>query len=622
MKIENYLSLDKKLGVSGLFLASGSFGMVDSEAEYTVTEADGIRKYTYNNGKLELCASFERDVGGVTVRRDYLRNVSDEPIVINKLLSRFCLDGNRYEVYTQYNSWQHESLGAWQPLVTEVGVSSRSIRTCDGATPMMGFHNLYSGKNTVFHLVPNAQWKMRVKKVPVSDKELAVLECGFEDTGLCMKVSVGEKIDLPTVIFYGADSKLDLDAYKLHTYFNEHYPRRRLPVIYNSWLYCFAKLDIDELKRQAECAAEMGIEAFMIDAGWFGDGGGWFSSVGDWTENMNGGPRGRLLELSRHVRSLGMTFGLWFEPERASEKSKSVAAHPDYYIDGRFLDFSNPEAREYILGIISEQIEKYSVGWVKFDFNAATLTDPDGCAFYHYFEGQRLFIKAIRERFPELYITNCAGGGFRMELGQAMLADSFWPTDNESPCDGLRIVKDTIKRMPPSLLERWNVQKYCENIPIYGRAPEGRMIHCNDGTWESLIGIDDSFSEEFMKGGPLGFSCDIASFPEKYKTRWSEVIRGYKKKRDFFAKATARLLVDSDSVVAIQYSDTELRECYIQVFTKTVYADGLIIYPAVDKDAVYTDGERELSASEIIEDGIYIKGLGNNRCVSVTLLKK
>ena len=54
-----------------------------------------------------------------------------------------------------------------------------------------------------------------------------------------------------------------------------------------------------------------------------------------------------------------------------------------------------------------------------------------------------------------------------MELGQGMLFDDFWLSDNQGPYEGIRIVKDTLKRMPSALIQRWNVQKYCEEFLIY-----------------------------------------------------------------------------------------------------------------------------------------------------------
>lgn len=621
MRLTNYINLCGEKGYAGLFFACGSFGIVDGDANYIYAKSNNTETYTYDDGKVKLTAVFEHR-HGVIIRRDTFTNLTDGELEINALSSRFTLDGNAYEIYTQYNGWQHESSGGWQKLVTQISARSEGIRTCDGAAPIMGFHNLYTGKNTVFHLMPNAKWHMTAKKFPEGAKEFAVFEAGLCERGLRLDVMPNETIELPTVIFYNAESKTDLDAHKLHRVYNELYPRKTLPVLYNSWLYCFDKLDIDALKRQADCAADMGFEAFMIDAGWFGKGEcDWWNSVGDWAENMTGGPKGRLLELSEHVRQCGMIFGLWFEPERASRDSNAVKVHPEYYINKKFLDFANPDAVDYILGVLSEQIDKYKIGWLKFDFNATLPTDPSGRSFYRYMQGQKNFVLRLREKHPELYITNCASGGQRMDLWQGTLFDSFWFSDNQGPYEGVRIVKDTLKRMPTALIERWNVQKYCEGFPNISGGTIGRMINCNNGTWDSLIGVNDSFVEEFMMGGIIGFSCDICAFPEEYKARWKECIAKHKENRDFYGNASARIIVDSDAVTAIEYSDTKLQRCVVQVFTRTVYADSLVIYPEVDVTADYRFDDEIINGNDIKENGIPVENLRDNSCRVLELKK-
>ena len=622
MNFDHYVDLKGKLGVSGLFFAAGSFGMIDGSECYERLDADKTTTFSYRNDTVCLEAEFTAMENGIVIRRDRFFNLSENEAEINSLSSRFTLTGNEYEVYTQYNAWQHESRGAWQKLVTQITAASEGIRTCDGATPIMGFHNLYTEKNTVFHLIPNAQWQMTARKFPQGDKEIAVLEIGFYDKALRLKVAPGEMIELPTVVFFEAESKIDLDAYKLHEWYNENYPRKALPILYNSWLYCFDNLNIDALLKQADCAADMGFEAFMIDAGWFGRGVDWGSEVGDWEENTVSGPCGRLRELSDRVRERGMIFGLWFEPERAAPSSRALAEHPDYYINQKFLDFANPDAADYMLGVISEQIDKYEIGWLKFDFNATIPYDPSGNAFYRYMQGQKEFILRLRERYPELYITNCASGGHRMELGQGMLFDDFWLSDNQGPFEGIRIVKDTLKRMPSSLIQRWNVQKYCDDFLVYPGKRMGRMVHCNNGTWDFLIGINDSFSEAFMHGGPMGFSCDINAFPIEYKKRWSDVIAQYKRDRAFYKDATARILVDSDSIIVIEYADKAMDRCVIQIFTKTTYAREIVLYPSVHSEEQYRCGELLLSGKDIKENGILIKNLSDNSCRVLNIIKE
>jgi alpha-galactosidase len=297
MRIESFIDTKGLPGISGLHAVIGSFGTVDGDAEYTRNEREGKVVYEHTTETVKLTAEFTVYDNGAVIRRDTLENISDKPVTLHKLMMRFHMDGNEYDVYTQFSGWQHESSGDWQRLVTEIGVGSTGIRACDSAAPIMALSNRYTGRNTVFHLMTNGQWRITARKLFYKDREMVSVEMGLTDVALSLDVDPGEVIELPTVIFFNVESKIDLDAYKLHEVYNELYPRKCIPIVYNSWLYCFDKLNIDDLKIQASCAKDLGIEAFMIDAGWFGDGEGWWSSVGDWEENLTSGPCGRLGEL-------------------------------------------------------------------------------------------------------------------------------------------------------------------------------------------------------------------------------------------------------------------------------------------------------------------------------------
>ena len=242
MRLENVLSLAGNPGASGLFYACGSFGTINTGTEYAYRQKGETETYTYTDEKITLSAAFTHKEKGVVIREDSLENRTRQPIEIYALSSRFLLDGNDYEVYTQYNGWEHESRGNWQRLVTQIITASQGIRTCDGAVPMMALHNNHNGQNTVFHLLPNAQWKMVARKFPESQKERIVVEMGFNNENLHLTVLPGETIRLPKIIFFRAKNKIDLDAYKLHEVYNALYPRKKLPVVYNSWLYCFDRI--------------------------------------------------------------------------------------------------------------------------------------------------------------------------------------------------------------------------------------------------------------------------------------------------------------------------------------------------------------------------------------------
>ena len=150
MYLKNLIDWQGNAGFSGLFFACGSFGVIDGDCNFAYEEKEKERIYRYDNGEITLVATFTEMKNGVVIRKDYLENVSKDVQEISGLLSRFCMDGNAYDVYTQYNAWQHESSGGWQKLVTQVTAASEGIRTCDGATPMMALHNLYTKKILFF----------------------------------------------------------------------------------------------------------------------------------------------------------------------------------------------------------------------------------------------------------------------------------------------------------------------------------------------------------------------------------------------------------------------------------------------------------------------------------------
>ena len=618
-----YNRLPVRRGVTGLWNVSGDFGVLDTIADYTVKVCDNKTIYTYETDDCRLTAEFTQFPNGAVVRRDSFENLTDRTLTLHSFFSRFYQEGNRYKVYTQYNGCHHESDGAWQDLVTQVTAAGLGIRACEGATPMMALWNQHTNKCTVYHMLPNCQWQMNVKKRPhTANREIVLVEMGIENNGLRLPVAPGETLAMPDVIFFRADSTTDLDAWKLHQVYNTLYPRTRMPIMYNTWLYCFDHIDVDAILRQVDAAAELGIEMFMVDAGWFGVGGNWSDAVGDWTENLTGGFRGRLLEVSERVREKGMTFGLWFEPERAGVNAHILNEHPEFYLDEVFFDFANPEAREYMLSTLRPMIDHYHIGFIKFDFNASTPHDPSGCGFYRYMQGHREFLETIRKEYPHLYITGCAAGGQRMELYQGTLFDSFWLSDNQGPYEGLTIVKNTLKRMPTALIERWNVQKYCHGFPHpREESLQGYMISCNNAAFDYVLNVKDAYNMAFLTGGPLGFSGDIADYPPEYKQLYKDFIAAYKNDRAFYLTATARVLIDSEDIVAIQYADDDFDRCVIQFFTKLPNTNLLTVYPVVDPAASYRLEDEILSGMDLMEDGIFLEKFVYNDCRVIELKK-
>lgn len=623
MKSKRFFSDAGKTGnINGPFSIYGDFGRIDGNCEYTEMQCEkNTETYSAEKNGVVACAQFTY-YNGAYIRRDKVTNNTGHDIFLTHISMRFAFCGNDFDVYTQFNGWQHENRGAWSKLNTTITASSCGIRTCDGATPMLALFNRQNGENTVFHLIPNCRWKISASmRAAHDDRDIVIIEAGFEDEDLMMNVPDGETILLPELIILQTNTNSDFGQEKLHSIFNSLYPRRELPVMYNTWLLDFDNIDIENIKRQIVTAKDLGIEIFTVDAGWFGKNKNWFDCIGDWTENKSGGFFGKLSEISSLVIENGMIFGLWLEPERALDNTPIRKSHPEYFVDGVFLDFADSAARDYILKTTLSLIEKYKIGFLKFDFNATTAFDKRHSSFYDYMNGQKKFVEEIRNRYPDIYISNCASGGHRIEMGQAKIFDSFWISDNQGPVEGLDIYRNLIKRMPPSCIEKWNVMTFVDNIPEYTKTSRRTMgINCNNATWDLLVHVSDEYNMNFLVGGPFGFSCDISAFPESFKEKLKKFISEYKQMRSFYANATLRILCETDNITVFMYENDNRAQ--IICFTKQVYQDYIRVYPPCDENASYIVNGIVTDGKELSENGLLIDGLMPFDCKSITAVRR
>ena len=294
----------------------------------------------------------ETGVAGVTRRRTVVRNLSEKPLVATCLLDSFRFEGGDFEVYTQANTWMNESRGAWQPLHTGVEARGGGMRTAYGAAPMLALWNAQTQRGRVFHLMSDAMWEMRATMMPGGgEKAHVVVQVGMNSRHLRYELKKGESVALPEVVSYDFTNKTDLDCHKLHAWWNATWPGSRNPSLYNTWLCRFDKLDYDFVMKQVKRAGELGLEYFVIDAGWFGPKGDWGSTRGDWKERPDGWLGGRLADISKAVRASGMKFGLWIEAETAAGNSEVMQKHPEYFCvqhGAKFLDFTRADARGHL----------------------------------------------------------------------------------------------------------------------------------------------------------------------------------------------------------------------------------------------------------------------------------
>ena len=551
----------------------------------------------------------ETGVAGVTRRRTVVSNASGAPFAATCLLDVFRFEGGDFEVYTQGNTWMQESRGAWQPLHTSVGTRAGGMRTSYGAAPVLALWNRQTGRGHVFHLMSDAAWEMRAFVVPGDDKASVSVEVGMDSRYLRYVLKPGESAALPEVVYYTFTNRTDLDCHKLHAWWHANYPCRVMPTLYNTWLCRFDKLDFDFVMKQVKKAGELGLEYFVIDAGWFGPKGDWGSTRGDWKERPDGWLGGRLAEIAKAVRDAGMKFGLWIEAETAAGNSEVMQKHPEYFClqhGAKFLDFTRADAREYLHSAINALVEKYGIEFIKFDFNCDAKVDDSGRDFADYNAGYRRFVREVRARHPGIYLEGCASGGLMMDLGWARDFDSFWLSDNQSPIYGLRIAKDTMLRLPPGKIERWITARSAAGLQPNYSGKDERLLVTEDAWWREMRSVAPDFVAAFASGGPVGFSCDITAFSEKHTEYFRKMVAERKRDAAFWREAVGRILCDAPEVLVLQYSDAALKDVRVIVATGRSRQNRTTVRPILDPALEYEHKGKRRKGALWMEQGVAV----------------
>ncbi len=587
-----------------LFGISGSFGRVEGEYTY---ENNACK---VENSQYSACANFVISKSGVITRRDYITNKSDSKITLNQATAKFRLEGGMYEVYTQFNGWCTESLGGWQPLISSVTASVSALRTSHDASPMMAIWNKHTHRGYVFHLLPNSAWEITAKKCDLGGKCYNLEVSLGLSGGFSIPLAPGETFSLPEIWFYEFKNKTDLDCYKLHEYCMQRFETPKMPVIYNTWLSHFDHLSVESVTEQIEKAARLGVEYFVIDAGWFGNLPRWHSCVGDWEERKIDRLEGRMHEIANKVRENGMKFGLWFEIERADIDSEIIKKYPEFFDKegyAYFIDFGIPEAVDYLNNVLDDIIEKNGIEFIKFDFNSDLTHDKENSAFVNYYKNYNLFISNLRKRHPNIHFENCASGGMRMNLTNCNDFDDFWYTDNQSVYHSLRIYKDSILRMPPQFLANYATFRTADGFQDYDGGTCSKIIATESAEWKNVRGVTLSFLKALLTGGAPCFSCDLTQVEDSVLDELAIFIDKYKAQREFWQKSTCRILCDSEELTVYQYTSIETGEIKLYAIAHYCHQRDICIYPVVDntKDYITSEGE-VLTAAELLENGIIL----------------
>ena len=299
------------------------------------------------------------------------------------------------------------------------------------------------------------------------------LQVGINPFGFNWKLNPGEIFTAPEAILVYSSKGLNAMSQTFHQLFRKRLARGKWrekdrPVLINNWEATYFDFDEEKLVNIAKKAFDVGIELFVLDDGWFGERENDCAGLGDWHVNPKRLPRG-IGSLSEKIRSFGMKFGLWFEPEMVNKDSELYRTHPNWIIStpnrkpnhGRnqyVLNFGLDEVVENIFDQMCKIIDESNLDYIKWDmnrpltdvFDSHLLADQQGEVYHRYVLGvYRLYEKLIT-KYPNILFESCSSGGGRFDPGMLHYAPQAWASDDSDAIERLKIQYGTSMLYPLS----------------------------------------------------------------------------------------------------------------------------------------------------------------------------
>lgn len=295
------------------------------------------------------------------------------------------------------------------------------------------------------------------------------------------EIQLGEGESVSTPWLYATYSQQGLNGISraFHSFVRENiirFPENKpRPVHLNTWEGIYFDHDPAYIMEMASRSADLGVERFIIDDGWFKGRNNDMSALGDWELDTNKYPNG-LKPIVDHVLNLGMEFGIWVEPEMVNPDSDLYREHPDWLLalDGYYqptgrnqyvLDLQKQEVFDYLLERLDCLLSSYSISYVKWDMNRE-IVQP-GHRGKAAITGQTNQVYALfdllRERHPTVEFESCASGGGRIDFEVLKRTHRFWTSDNNNALERQHIQRGMSYFFPPEIMGSHIGSSHCHS---------------------------------------------------------------------------------------------------------------------------------------------------------------
>ena len=300
-------------------------------------------------------------------------------------------------------------------------------------------------------------------------------QIGINPFDFIWNLESGDEFQSPEAVMVYSPNGLTGMSHIYHDLYRERLCRgtfrdKERPILINNWEATYFDFNSEKIKDIAKESSKLGIELFVLDDGWFGERNNDDCSLGDWfvnEEKLNGG----LNLLATDINEMGMQFGLWFEPEMISPKSKLYEKHPDWciHIEGRersearkqlILDLSRDEVCDAVIEMLTNVLKSAPISYVKWDMNR-NMTEIGSPAWpakkqkevaHRYMLGLYKILENITTNFHNILFESCSGGGGRFDGGMLYYMPQTWTSDDTDAIERLKIQEGTSLVYPSSTM--------------------------------------------------------------------------------------------------------------------------------------------------------------------------
>ena len=468
---------------------------------------------------------------------------SDEKITLLSAMSA-CVDlpDKDYEMIDLAGVWARERHVRRHKL--DYGIQSiYSMRGCSSYqfNPFLALArenaDEFQGQVYGFSLVYSGNF---LAQTEVDNYDTARVLMGIHPNGFKWTLGKGESFQTPEMVMVYSEAGLNGMSQAFHKLYRTRLARgiwrdKVRPILINSWEAFYFDFDAPRLLGLADAAADLGMELFVLDDGWFGKRNDGTSSLGDWYPNEEK-LKGTLKELAEKINAKGLKFGLWIEPEMTNKDSDLYRAHPDWLLaeQGKrichsrnqyVLDFSKREVREYIGDMLENLLAEVPVSYIKWDLNRTFSEvfsngndrEYQGKVCHKYVLGVYELYERLTSRFPHVLFESCASGGARFDPGMLYYAPQGWTSDDTDAIERLKIQYGTSMVYP---------------ISCMGSHVSASPNHQTNRVTPIETRADVAYF------GTFGYELDLLKLSEEEKAEVRRQIAFMKEKRELIQKGT------------------------------------------------------------------------------------